>query len=98
MVDPLGPKTVRANDQRLAPVGAVAAIKAPRSAVAEPAGVAASALAAVVADLATSPPVDAERVARIKQAIASGHYPITPESIADRLIALKLNWSPHDPS
>ena len=30
---------------------------------------------------------DAERVARVQKAIAEGNYPITPEVIADKLIA-----------
>lgn len=49
---------------------------------------------AVAQELAASPPVDLERVARIKQAIANGNYPIAPETIADRLLALKLDWKP----
>lgn len=35
-------------------------------------------------------PVDMDRVAAIKQAIASGNYPVDPAKIADRMIALDL--------
>ncbi|WP_336959563.1 flagellar biosynthesis anti-sigma factor FlgM [Sphingobium aquiterrae] len=35
-------------------------------------------------------PVDLDRVAAIKAAIASGNYPVNPAQIADRMIALDL--------
>ncbi|MFN3944662.1 MAG: flagellar biosynthesis anti-sigma factor FlgM [Allosphingosinicella sp.] len=44
-----------------------------------------------VADLVSSgPPVDAAKVAAIKAAIASGNYPVDPDKIAERMIALDL--------
>ncbi|KQM67438.1 hypothetical protein ASE75_00280 [Sphingomonas sp. Leaf17] len=46
--------------------------------------------------LAAAPPVDVERVALIKKAIADGTFPIQPATIADRMMALKLEWSPND--
>ena len=46
--------------------------------------------------LAASAPVDTDRVAKIKKAIADGNFPIVPATIADRLIALKLQWHPTD--
>lgn len=52
------------------------------------------ALSGLVAELGAKPPVDAARIARIRQAISDGSYPISPENVADRLIALKLNWIP----
>lgn len=39
--------------------------------------------------LAAVPPVDTERVAAIRNAIASGSYPIQPAKIADALIAAR---------
>lgn len=99
MVDPIGARPV-ASDPK---VGAVAA-SAPARPVAAAAPrdpdqpATASRLHDVVSDYAKTPPVDLDRVARIRQAIAKGDYPIAPETLADRLIALKLNWSPHDPS
>lgn len=46
--------------------------------------------------LAASAPVDSDRVGEIRKAIANGSFPILPTTIADRLIALKLNWDGHE--
>ena len=35
-------------------------------------------------------PVDMDRIATIKAAIASGNYPVNPSAIAERMIALDL--------
>ncbi|MEA3388269.1 flagellar biosynthesis anti-sigma factor FlgM [Sphingobium sp. CCH11-B1] len=35
-------------------------------------------------------PVDLDRIAQIKAAIASGNYPVDPDAIAERMIALDL--------
>lgn len=35
-------------------------------------------------------PVDMDRIAAIKAAIASGNYPVDPSAIADRMLALDL--------
>jgi negative regulator of flagellin synthesis FlgM len=44
-----------------------------------------------VFDLAQSgPPVDAEKVAAVRAAIAAGRYPVDAEKIAERMIALDL--------
>jgi len=51
---------------------------------------------AVAASAAASAPVDLDRVAQIKKAVADGTFPIYPAKIADRLIALKLEWNPDD--
>lgn len=45
---------------------------------------------------AASAPVDNDRVSQIRAAIANGTFPIMPPKIADTLIALKMNWHPHD--
>lgn len=50
----------------------------------------------IARSMAASAPVDTDRVQRIKRAIAEGNFPIVPATIADRLIALKLEWSPND--
>ena len=34
-----------------------------------------------------------DRVAAIKKAIADGNFPILPATIADQMIALKLDWN-----
>jgi negative regulator of flagellin synthesis FlgM len=35
-------------------------------------------------------PVDMDRIAAIKSAIASGNYPVNPDAIAERMLALDL--------
>ena len=46
--------------------------------------------------LAAEPPIDSDRVDEIKKAIQNGSFPILPATIADRLLALRLNWDGHD--
>jgi negative regulator of flagellin synthesis FlgM len=47
------------------------------------------------ADLAASgPPIDAEKVAAIRAAIAEGRYPIDPKAIAEKMIELDLPAKP----
>jgi negative regulator of flagellin synthesis FlgM len=36
------------------------------------------------------PPIDLDRIARIKQAIKSGNYPVDPEKIAEKMVDLDL--------
>jgi negative regulator of flagellin synthesis FlgM len=55
----------------------------------------ASQATAVARQLSASAPVDMERVAAIKRAIADGSFPILPSTIADRLLALRLEWAPN---
>ena len=50
----------------------------------------------VLAQLAGKPPIDEARVAEIKKAIANGTFPISPATIADRLLAFKMNWNGND--
>lgn len=48
-------------------------------------------LSGAVADLvALGPPVESEKVAVLRQAIAEGRYRADPEAIADRMIAADL--------
>lgn len=35
-------------------------------------------------------PIDMEKIQRIKQAIASGNYPVDPEKIAEKMVDLDL--------
>jgi negative regulator of flagellin synthesis FlgM len=39
---------------------------------------------------ASRPPVDAERVAQIREALKDGNYPILPAKIADAMIAAQM--------
>ncbi len=59
---------------------------APVAGADKPAGVG----GAVASLLAGGPPVDTDKVARIKAAIASGAYPVDPDRIAEAMIALDL--------
>lgn len=102
MVDRITAAPTRATERVAA--GRLAASRASAPATAEPAATPApspaarptpsAALQALATELAARPPVNEERVARIRQAIANGTYPISPENVADRLIALRLNWIP----
>lgn len=40
-------------------------------------------------------PLDMERIARVKQAIASGNYPVDPEKIAEKMLDLDLPTAKH---
>jgi negative regulator of flagellin synthesis FlgM len=40
-------------------------------------------------------PVDLARIERVKQAIASGQYPVDPDKIADRMVDLDLPPAQH---
>jgi negative regulator of flagellin synthesis FlgM len=51
---------------------------------------------ALAKSMAASPPIDASRVAAIKKAIATGTFPILPATIADRLMALRLDWNSNE--
>ena len=42
---------------------------------------------------AISPPVDAERVAQIRDALRDGSYPLVPAKIADAMIAAQVSLS-----
>ena len=55
-----------------------------------------TALGGTARQLAASPPVDLERVTRIRRAIEEGRFPLSPSTIADRLIALRMDWIAHD--
>lgn len=94
-MDPIGSKPIAklglAPVAPAAPTARVAAATTPQ--VAETAG---SSMVAAARELASKPPVDADRVARIRKAVEDGNFPIMPATIADRLIAFKLNWKPDD--
>lgn len=95
MVDPIGPKGSTPSDLRVAPVTpvAVAPKAAPVAVADEPQLSPATQLAS---QLATQPPVDTDRIMRIKQAIANGTFPILPATIADQMLAMRFNWMSDD--
>ncbi len=53
-------------------------------------------LGQIARELSSLPPVDTERVERIRRAIAEGKFPLSPTTIADRMIALRLNWTSNE--
>lgn len=95
MVDPIGIKGGPFVDRRLQPVAPAPSVQ-PAQLSTRTAGKAAPQVQAMAQSAAAQPPVDAERVARIRRAIEQGRFPLMPATIADRLIALKLNWNPND--
>ena len=103
-MDPIGIKAIASVDRRIAPVAppsvAQTPVVQPAQTVAKPAepARAPSGLQALSEPAAASPPIDVERVARIKQAIEDGKFPLIPSTIADRLIALRLQWNPNEPA
>jgi len=98
-VDPIGPKASASVDRRLAPVAPVSALqRSLPSTQADAARAAPTTLQALSQPAAASPPIDLERVTKIKKAIADGKFPLVPSTIADRLLALKLDWKPNDPA
>jgi negative regulator of flagellin synthesis FlgM len=98
MVDPLGAKPVSQVDRaRPAPVAPLTPARPAENADARATtGLQASALVSTARDMARTPPVDHERVAEIRKAIADGRYPLLPYRIADHMLALKMNWDPND--
>ncbi|HSI18243.1 MAG: flagellar biosynthesis anti-sigma factor FlgM [Sphingomonas sp.] len=100
MVDPIGIKTGAVASQRTVSVVATQAAAAPKAVqgTAKDAKPVETEAAELAGAMASEAPVDAERVSRIKKAIEDGKFPTVPSTIADRLLALKLQWNPNDPA
>ena len=103
MVDPIGIKAGPVADRRSTPVVSTEAVAAAAPvAVAKSVGasedvpqdVASATL--ISRAMAAQAPVDAERIAKIRKAVQEGRFPLVPSTIADRLLALKLEWNPND--
>lgn len=95
MVDSISSKPVSGRDRQVVPVARTA--PAGKAAVPNEGTVAEQLkLSAVAFGFTEQAPIDHERVARIRSAIRNGTFPIYPATIADRLLALKLEWNPHD--
>ena len=97
MVDPVGIKAL-GSERRLTPVAPVSAVQKPQAPVQAATTTAASGLQALAAPAAATPPVDVERVSKIKKAIEDGKFPLIPSTIADRMLALRLQWNPNEPA
>jgi len=91
MVEQVGSRTVgTAERAELRAIARAAPVPAPR---AEARTEAAPAPASTARVLAASAPVDSERVQRIRRAVEEGRFPISPATIADRLIALRFEFT-----
>ena len=98
MVDPVGLKSI-ANDLRVTPVAPAQPVAATQAVAASSETVRADVtVKAMSQPLTEAPPVDSARVAKIKKAIEDGKFPLVPSTIADRLLALKMQWKPSDAS
>lgn len=95
MVDGINAKPAGAGDLRVASV-ARPQTATPSAPVGPQPERAAPQIAALARSVAAAPPVDAERVERIKAAIANGTFPILPATIADQLMAFRYEWMSHD--
>lgn len=99
MVDSVGSRPVTSIGQRAiarTEGQARAGAAAPAETTARKTGVALLSGGTTAATLSSSPPIDTDRVATIRKAIADGRFPLSPATIADRLIALKLDWNSNE--
>lgn len=96
MVDSVGAKPFTVGERGVGRIDRTPAVRATETAKPSVAQASATGLRGVARDLASAPPVDNDRVARIRQAIANGTFPISPATIADRLLAFKMNWNGND--
>ena len=97
MVDPIGIKPVNPA-ARPQPVQPSEPVRAVQAATSNAAPIVESGLRSLAAEAGKAPPVDLERVAKIRAAIRDGNFPLVPTTVADRLLALRLNWKPNEPS
>lgn len=96
MVDSVGGKPLFVGERSVGRVERPVPVRAPETPVRAESKLPAPAFAGVARELASAPPVDTDRVARIRRAIAEGRFPISPATIADHLLALKLDWTGND--
>jgi negative regulator of flagellin synthesis FlgM len=80
----------------IASTGSVASVASVASAANKPVTTAIQQLelSAIASETGKGVPVDTQHVEDVRRAVRNGTYPITPDTIADRMLALKLNWSP----
>lgn len=93
MVDSIGTQGVSGRGRLVVPITPTAQGAA---ATGRPSETASKELALTALSAGFGKPSAAEEahVAEVRQAVREGKYPITPETIADRMLALKLYWSP----
>lgn len=95
MVDPIGIKAGTVSDRRTTPVSAATSVAPARTVESEPRAVE-TAASELSQSMASQAPVDSDRVARIRKAVQEGRFPLVPSTVADRLLAFKLNWTGND--
>lgn len=93
MIESVTSKAVVTSDRTIAAVARV-----PSPAAVETASRASVRATTVARDMAASAPVDSERVRLIKASIEAGTFPLSPATIADRLIAARYEWMNDDAS
>ena len=100
MVDSIGAKPSVAGDRSVARIAAATPATGVQTSSSQASGHKPTSVLpesiALAKSMASSPPINASRVAEIKKAIASGTFPILPATIADRLMALRLDWTSHE--
>ncbi|WP_010184717.1 flagellar biosynthesis anti-sigma factor FlgM [Sphingomonas sp. PAMC 26605] len=93
MVEAIGSKAGTSHDRLVVPVAAAAkpatVADRPSDAVVQQRD-----LSAIAFDFGAPTPAQQARVEEVRRAVRNGTYPITPETIADRMLALKLYWNP----
>mgnify|MGYP003344923911 CR=1 FL=1 len=94
MVDAVRSTTVTSADLRVAAISRTPRAAAPTT-VATPTPAPQPTLAK---QLAAAAPIDNDRVRLIKDAIAKGTFPLSPATVADRLIAARYEWMQNDAS
>ncbi|MCM8731251.1 flagellar biosynthesis anti-sigma factor FlgM [Hephaestia sp. GCM10023244] len=92
MIAPVGSKPVLPVNG-LAPLTKAAPVRPAGSSVGSADETVRSAIASLAHDMAANAPVDADRVARFRQAIADGSFAVAPDAIADRLLAMRNDWN-----
>ncbi|MEP9404057.1 flagellar biosynthesis anti-sigma factor FlgM [Sphingomonas sp. VNH70] len=99
MVEPIGNRPISSTGPRaVARAQAPSPVAAATSGDAPPVRTDKVEAARTAAALSESPPVNLDRVAQVRRAIEEGRFPISPATIADSLIALKLDWIDREPS
>jgi negative regulator of flagellin synthesis FlgM len=94
MVDAVRSTTVTSADLRVAAVA-----RTPRAApTTTPVSTPATPTVPLTKQLAAAAPVDTDRVRLIKDAVARGAFPLSPATVADRLIAARYEWMQNDAS
>jgi len=90
VVDPIGAKPASPLDRRIAPVAA----GTPAAPVADGGTTAheTASIAEAARQAAQAAPVDHQRVAMLRAAIANGNYRPAPQTIADKMIGAMQEW------